>query len=69
MVISQVTNIMSQYVGMYLISGLQEGVYTALSYSERIYNILVLVLAGQVTTVLGSTLLKNTPKPSMKSLM
>ncbi|MGI6123656.1 MAG: murein biosynthesis integral membrane protein MurJ [Acetivibrionales bacterium] len=67
-VISQVTNIMSQYVGMYLISGLQEGVYTALSYSERIYNILVLVLAGQVTTVLGINIIEKYSKAEYEEL-
>lgn len=52
-VISQVSSILSQYVAIYLISGLNEGVYTALSYSDRLYNIFVLVFAGQVTTVFG----------------
>lgn len=67
-VVSQVTNILSQYVGMYLISGLQEGVYTALSYSDRIFNILVLVLAGQVTTVLGINIIEKYSKREYKEL-
>lgn len=67
-VISQVTNILSQYVGMYLISGLQEGVYTALSYSDKIYNIFVLVLAGQVTTVLGINIIEKYSKREYKEL-
>lgn len=57
-VISQVSAIISQYVGLYLISGLQEGVYTALSYSERLLSIFVLVLASQVTTVLGINIIE-----------
>ncbi len=52
-VISQVSSIISQYVAIYLISGLSDGVYTAMSYSDKLYNIFVLVFAGQVATVLG----------------
>jgi putative peptidoglycan lipid II flippase len=52
-VISQVSTILSQYVAIYLISGLNEGVYTALSYSDKLYSIFVLVFADQISTVFG----------------
>lgn len=52
-VISQVATILSQYVAIYLISGLNEGVYTALSYSDKLYSIFVLVFADQISTVFG----------------
>jgi putative peptidoglycan lipid II flippase len=52
-VISQVSTILSQYVAIYLISGLNKGVYTALSYSDKLYNIFVLIFADQVSTVIG----------------
>ena len=52
-VISQVSTILSQYVAIYLISGLNEGVYTALSYSDKLYGIFVLVFADQISTVFG----------------
>lgn len=57
-VISQVSSILSQYVAIYLISGLSDGVYTALSYSDRLYSIFVLVFAGQVATVFGINMIE-----------
>lgn len=67
-VISQVSTILSQYVAIYLISGLSEGVYTALSYSDRLYNIFVLVFAGQVSTVLGINMIEMYAKGQFEKL-
>ena len=67
-VISQVSNILSQYVSIYLISGLSEGVYTALSYSDRFFNIFVLVFVGQVSTVVGINMIETHAKGQFEKL-
>lgn len=67
-VISQVASIASQYVAIYLISGLSDGVYTAMSYSDKLYNIFVLVFAGQVATVLGIDMIELYARGEYKKL-
>ncbi len=67
-VISQVSSILSQYIAAYLISGQSEGVYTALSYSDRIYGIFSQVFAGQIATVLGINMIEMYAKSQYEKL-
>lgn len=67
-VISQMSTILSQYIAMYLISGLKEGVYTALSYSDKLFNIFVLVFTGQISTVLGINIIEMYAKGQFEKL-
>ncbi len=57
-VVSQTASILNQYIAIYLISGLSDGVYSALSYSNKIFNLLVLVFVGQVSTVVGINMIE-----------
>lgn len=67
-VISQIASTINQYVVIYLISGLNEGVYTALSYSDRLYSIFVAVFTGQVSTVLGINMIEMYAKGQFDKL-
>lgn len=45
------------FVCMYLLSGFEEGVYSAVSYSEKLYASINTIFTGQISTVIGISII------------
>ncbi|HEX9062082.1 MAG TPA: lipid II flippase MurJ [Clostridia bacterium] len=52
-VIGQIFTFLNSFVTMFLLSGFNEGVYSASNYAEQINNIIMVAVVTQVSTVLG----------------
>ncbi|MCX7920938.1 MAG: hypothetical protein N3B21_02765 [Clostridia bacterium] len=52
-VAGQIASFINGYITMYLMSGFNAGVYTAMDYSQKINVVLASVVVGQILTVIG----------------
>ncbi|MFZ5986944.1 MAG: lipid II flippase MurJ [Bacillota bacterium] len=61
-IFGQLTTFLNGFIIMYLMSGFDEGVYSAMDYSQKINTVFSLVIVGQIATVVGMNIIEHYTK-------
>jgi putative peptidoglycan lipid II flippase len=62
------TTFLSSFVVMYLMSGFSSGVFSAMDYGQKISTVFIMVIVGQITTVVGMNIIELHAKNDLKKL-
>lgn len=67
-IIGHLTTFLSSFAAVYLMSGFNEGVYSAMDYGQKVNNIFSLVIVGQLATVVGMNVIEQYAKGDFDKL-